>query len=227
MGLLTIGVAIGTLGTLIGAGGGWVVVPLSVFAMGFSPQQAVGTSPVIVFLNAFSGSIAYIIQRRVLFRMGVAFALATIPGALLGATLVQYFSVRWFTLVFAMFLLLLAIILYRGNPLVMGVEAAHVHDHQSFRSPILLVGSGLSFFVGIISSLFGIGGGIIHVPFLIVALGLPVHVATATSHFVLAVTSLAGSLVFLRHGQIDFGVALKIGPGYRSGLNSAHASPWA
>ena len=219
MGLLTIGVAIGTLGTLIGAGGGWVVVPLSVFAMGFSPQQAVGTSPVIVFLNAFSGSIAYI--------MGVAFALATIPGALLGATLVQYFSVRWFTLVFAMFLLLLAIILYRGNPLVMGVEAAHVHDHQSFRSPILLVGSGLSFFVGIISSLFGIGGGIIHVPFLIVALGLPVHVATATSHFVLAVTSLAGSLVFLRHSQIDFGVALKMGPGYRSGLNSAHAPPLA
>ncbi len=211
--LLAAGAAVGTLGTLIGAGGGWMIVPLLVFAMGFSPQQAVGTSLVIVFLNAFSGSIAYVVQGRVLFRMGVAFALATVPGALLGAVLIQYFNARWFTAVFGLFLLCLAFVLYRGNPLVVGVEPGHAHGRQSLRSPVLVMGSGLSFVVGIVSSLFGIGGGIIHVPFLIVALGLPVHVATATSHFVLAVTSLAGSLVFLRNGQIDFVVALKMGAG--------------
>jgi hypothetical protein len=62
----------------------------------------------------------------------------------------------------------------------------------------------VSLVVGVISSVFGIGGGIIHVPFLIVVLGLPVHVATATSHFVLAISALAGALTFLALGHIHF-----------------------
>ena len=74
-----------------------------------------GTSLAVVFLNALSGSIAYMIQGRVLYRMGVAFAVATVPGALLGATLVQYLDSRRFTLLFALFLLALAGLLLRGR----------------------------------------------------------------------------------------------------------------
>ena len=59
----------------------------------------------------------------------------------------------------------------------------------------------LSMFVGFISSIFGIGGGIIHVPVMIYALAFPPHMATATSHFVLAVSSFMGvtSHIFLNH----------------------------
>lgn len=78
--LFVAGLGIGALGTLIGAGGGWMIVPLLLFGYHFSPQEAVGTSLAVVFLNALSGSVAYMAQRRVLYKMGLAFAAATIPG---------------------------------------------------------------------------------------------------------------------------------------------------
>jgi uncharacterized membrane protein YfcA len=219
--LFAAGLGIGTLGTLIGAGGGWMIVPLLLFGLHFTPQQAVGTSLGVVFLNALSGSIAYMIQRRVLYRMGVAFAVATIPGALLGATLVQYLGSRWFTLLFALFLLALAGLLHKGQT-VGGAARRNPTSAElgSLTSPVMRLGMGLSFLVGIISSLFGIGGGIVHVPFLIVILGLPVHAATATSHFVLAITSLAGTLIFLRNGQVVLHVAAVMGAGVLLGAQA-------
>jgi len=219
--LIASGVGIGTLGTLIGAGGGWMIVPLLLFGLHFTPQQAVGTSLAVVFLNALSGSVAYMIQGRVLFRMGLAFAVATVPGALIGATLVQYLGSRWFTLLFAIFLLFLSLLLIKGQT-VGGASYRHPSPEElnSLRSPIMLLGMLLSFLVGVISSLFGIGGGIVHVPFLIVILGLAVHSATATSHFVLAITSLVGTLVFLRHGQVDLPVAAAMGAGVLLGAQA-------
>lgn len=75
------------------------------------------------------------------------------------------------------------------------------------------LGIAISFLVGVLSSLFGIGGGIIHVPFLIVILGIPVHTATATSHFVLAITTLAGTVTFFKHDQVRVSVAASMGLG--------------
>lgn len=219
--LFAAGLTIGTLGTLIGAGGGWMIVPLLLFGLGFSPQHAVGTSLSVVFLNALSGSIAYMIQGRVLYRMGAAFAVATIPGAFLGATLVQYLGSRWFTLLFALFLLALAFLLHKGRTVGGMVQRNPVAgEPRSLSSPLLRLGILLSFLVGVISSLFGIGGGIVHVPFLIVFLGLPVHTATATSHFVLAITSLAGTLIFLRNGQVVLPVAAAMGLGVLLGAQA-------
>ena len=219
--LFASGLGIGTLGTLIGAGGGWMIVPLLLFGFHFTPQQAVGTSLAVVFLNALSGSIAYMIQGRVLYRMGLAFAVATIPGAFLGATLVQYLGSRWFTLLFALFLLALSFFLYEGQTFG-GAVRRHPppEEVRSLGSPVMRLGILLSFLVGVISSLFGIGGGIVHVPFLIVILGIAVHAATATSHFVLAITSLAGTLIFLRNGQVVLQVAAVMGAGVLLGAQA-------
>jgi uncharacterized membrane protein YfcA len=214
--LFVAGLGIGTFGTLIGAGGGWMIVPLLLFGYHFSPQEAVGTSLAVVFLNALSGSVAYMVQGRVLYKMGLAFAAATMPGALVGALLVQYLDSRWFSMLFGVFLLLIAVFLQLGRNLPF-TPLAHEHASnetlQTFRSPYMRLGIVLSFLVGVVSSLFGVGGGIIHVPFLIVLLGIPVHTATATSHFVLAITSLTGTVAFLRHGQIWVAVAVSMGLG--------------
>jgi uncharacterized membrane protein YfcA len=214
--LFALGVGIGVLGTLIGAGGGWMIVPLLLLGFHFTPQQAVGTSLAVVFLNALSGSIAYMVQRRVLYTTGLAFAAATIPGALLGAWMVQFLNSRWFSALFGGFLLCIAVFLHRGQRLFFARRpSAYVNasDLKSIRSPTLRLGIVISFLVGAFSSLFGVGGGIIHVPFLIVVLGIPVHTATATSHFVLAITSLTGSLIFLRQGQVHLAVAASMGFG--------------
>jgi uncharacterized protein len=60
----------------------------------------------------------------------------------------------------------------------------------------------VSLLVGFFSSIFSVGGAVIHVPFLIVALSLPVHVATATSHFVLSISALVGALTYLALGHV-------------------------
>jgi uncharacterized protein len=214
--LFGLGLGIGALGTLIGAGGGWMIVPILLLGYGFAPQQAVGTSLAVVFLNALSGSIAYMVQRRVLYTMGVAFAAATIPGALLGVWLVQYLDSKWFSVLFGVFLLCIAAFLHRGQQLLVrrsAVRSVTEADLRSLRSPVMRLGMVLSALVGILSSVFGVGGGIVHVPFLIVVLGVPVHAATATSHFVLAITSLTGCLTFLSQGQVDLSVAASMGAG--------------
>jgi uncharacterized membrane protein YfcA len=92
----------------------------------------------------------------------------------------------------------------------------------------------LSFFVGYLSSLMGIGGGIIHVPVLVGLLGFPVHVATATSHFILALMTLAATGVHLATGALEPGLgrtlALVVGvvPGAQLGawLSSRVRGRW-
>jgi len=219
--LFLAGLGIGTLGTLVGAGGGWMIVPLLLFALHFTPQHAVGTSLAVVFLNALSGSIAYMVQGRVLYRMGTAFAVATVPGALLGATLIQYLGSRWFTLLFACFLLALALLLYKGQTFG-GSARRHPTPEElaSLDSPVIRLGIFLSFLVGVTSTLFGIGGGIVHVTCLVVILGIPVHAATATSHFVLAITALVGTLIFLSKGQVALTVAAVMGAGVLLGAQA-------
>jgi len=214
--LFASGVGIGVLGTLIGAGGGWMIVPLLLLGFHFTPPQAVGTSLAVVFLNALSGSIAYMLQRRVLYTMGLTFAVATIPGALLGAWLVQYLASDWFSVLFGGLLLCVAAFLFRGQQLLFLQRvkgSISLADLESLRSPGMRLGILVSFFVGVLSSLFGVGGGIVHVPFLILVLGVPVHTATATSQFVLAITSLTGALVLLRHGQVHLSAAVSMGLG--------------
>jgi hypothetical protein len=75
------------------------------------------------------------------------------------------------------------------------------------------VGLTSSIFIGVFSGLFGIGGGIIHVPLMYSALGIPVHIATATSHFILAITSFLGTVAFLGLGYVDFDYAVLLGIG--------------
>ena len=78
-----------------------------------------------------------------------------------------------------------------------------------------LLGVSISIIVGYVSSFLGIGGGIIHVPALTYFLNFPIHVATATSHFILAIMALTGTIVHILTGTFTHGVhrtvALAIG----------------
>lgn len=215
---IALGVAIGAFGTLIGAGGGFLLVPLLLLGYHFPPADAVGTSLSLVFLNALSGSLAYLRQRRVDLALGWKFGAATVPGAVGGAFLTRALSAQRFGVAFGALLLAVAVLLFAGKTvapsrraglrqLVDASGGAHVYRVDAWK------GVAVSFLVGIVSSVFGIGGGIIHVPFLIVALGLPVHVATATSHFVLSISALVGAGTFLALGHVDLRTTALMGAG--------------
>src|SRR5881396_312128 len=207
---------------MIGAGGGFLLVPLLLIGYHFQPPDAVGTSLALVFLNAASGSFAYLRQRRVDLSLGWKFAAATIPGAIGGAYLTRAMSSHAFSFAFGTLLILIAVLLFSGitaapsaradaRQIVDASGAAHVYHVDAWKGVIV------SFVAGVLSSAFGIGGGIIHVPFLIVVLGLPVHVATATSHFVLSISTLVGAGTFFALGHVDLTTTVLMGAGILAG----------
>src|SRR5438128_1484224 len=214
--LVFLGFVVGTFGTLIGAGGGFLLVPLLLIGYHFQPPDAVGTSLALVFLNAASGSFAYLRQRQVDLSLGWKFAAATIPGAIGGAYLTRAMSSHAFSFAFGALLILIAVLLFSGitaapsaradaRQIVDASGAAHVYHVDVWKGVIV------SFVAGVLSSAFGIGGGIIHVPVLIVVLGLPVHIATATSHFVLSISTLVGAGTFFALGPVDLTTTILMG----------------
>src|SRR2546426_12156542 len=119
--LLPVGVLIGAFGTLIGAGGGFVLTPMLLLVYpDESPEVITSISLAVVFLNAFSGSVAYARMQRIDYTSGVLFAVATIPGAIVGALTTTYMPRRAFDLVFGLCMILAALflLLRRETPLL-------------------------------------------------------------------------------------------------------------
>ena len=206
--LIATGFLAGIFGTLIGIGGGIVFVPVFLLVFHFTPQQAVGTSLVAVFANALSGSISYLRQKRVDIKCGWKFGLATLPGAFLGAWLADLTG-NMLVIIFGFTMIILAIFTffsrfhYRTDQTKAYTSTITDAHGEVFRySPRVGMGIVISFFVGVISGLLGIGGGVIHVPALIGLLGFPTHIATATSHFVLAISSFGGGISHIMLGNV-------------------------
>jgi len=208
VGLLLLGVAVGAFGTLIGAGGGFLLVPILLLLY---PDESVQTitamSLAVVFFNAASGSIAYARLGRIDYRTGIIFAIASAPGAILGSLATAYLQRGAFDVLFGLLLIGLGVYLV--------VRGKVVEGHAVPERVNLALGAVLSFGVGFLSSVLGIGGGIIHVPLLIQFLGYPAHVATATSHFILAFMSLAGTATHIITGEFEQGIrrTLALGAG--------------
>jgi len=214
--LFLLGIVVGTFGTLVGAGGGFVLVPLlALLEPALATAAVTGVSLAVVAFNATSGALAYARDRRIDYRSGIPFAVATLPGSVLGAIITQYLDRHWFDIAFSILLVGLAALLIRRGEAAPHVETAegsgrwHVARDLTDRSGTrhryrvnLPTGVAISFVVGFASSLLGIGGGIIHVPVLIGVLGFPTHIATATSHFVLAIMATAGTLTHLVAGDL-------------------------
>ena len=208
--LIALGFFAGIFGTLVGIGGGVIFVPIFLLFFHFTPQQAIGTSLTAVFFNALSGSISYLRQKRVDLKSGWKFALATLPGALLGAWFARYFTSVTLAVAFGFLLIAVAIFIFlRAEPSQGNKEENRYRrtliDSQGrvFEyNPREGTGIVISFIVGISSSLLGLGGGVIHVPALVFLLGFPIHIATATSHFILVISTFFGTGAHLLLGNV-------------------------
>ena len=216
--LILLGVVIGLYGTLIGAGGGFVLMPiLLLLHPKASPEQLTAISLAVVFFNALAGSESYAMMKRIDYKSGLMFAAATIPGAIIGALNTSLVPRHVFNGIFAVLLIAAAIFL-SWRPQVTPRSELHIHRPYAWRVVITadgekhyynfnpLLGIVISLAVGYLSSFLGIGGGIIHVPALVYFLDFPVHIATATSHFVLAIMALTGTLVHIWNGSFHEGV---------------------
>jgi uncharacterized membrane protein YfcA len=212
--LTLLGGIIGTYGTLIGAGGGVLLVPaLLLLYPQESPNTIASLSLAVVFFNAVSGSLAYGHMHRIDYRAGLLFGAATVPGAILGAFIASLLSRRAFDLAFSLLVLLLAtFILLRPTPGDQDVRRGRrgtTHALTDFKGTNYKYsfsnrrGVLFSFVIGFVSSMLGIGGGPFHVPVLVYLLHFPLHIATATSQFMLVIMSLIGSAAHALAGNFE------------------------
>jgi uncharacterized membrane protein YfcA len=241
--LILLGLLIGIFGTLIGAGGGFILVPVLILSYPeLKPETITAISIVIVAANAISGSIAYARSGRIDFKAGILFALFTIPGSILGVYTTKYIPRSLFNILFGILLVgLSAYLMFRHDKITPKfvdngqkrwkhhtlTDATGMTYNYSYNQNIGIL---ISVIVGYLSPVLGIGGGIIHVPALIQWLQFPVYVATATSHFILAIMATVSMAVHGINGSYNdpkvlhmvIGLVIGVVPGAQIGAWLSH-----
>jgi uncharacterized membrane protein YfcA len=225
--LLAVGAAAGILGSLIGLGGGFVVIPVLRLAYGVSPALTAGASLVMVLANAISGSIAYLRQGRVDVGLALLVAVTGVPACIAGALAVRHVSIAGFDTVYAALLLFFVIDIMRRRRSqappswrVPGLRERTLVDArgETFRyswSPALVLLSGVA--IGFIASFFGIGGGIVFLIVFIAVFAMPAHIVTATSLAAMLFIAPVGVATDWLAGNIDLSFALPLALGGLAG----------
>lgn len=239
--LILIGFFVGTVGTLIGAGGGFILMPfLLLMYPSENAQNLTAISLAVIFMNTVSGSISYAFKRRIDYRSVIIFSIAGAPGALLGAYAIGFFPREQFNILFGGLLGLVSMYLLVNPKKMKPIDHLITNSkypvrtlvdstgHEYIISYNQMVGVIISIGVGFISSFLGIGGGIIHVPAMVNILDFPVHIAIATSHSILAVMSAIGTGEHIIAGHLDHSWSriLLLAPGVILGAQlGAYLSP--
>lgn len=198
-----LGVVVGTVASFFGIGGGVLFVPILILVFNYDTKMAIGTSLLAVFITSISSALAYARRERINYKLGLMLESASIPGALLGAYIVTVISVVLLRRIFSIFLLLLSANLM--------MEKIHHSEKQRTKQKAkqytknrLIQAEILSFLAGMLSAMLGIGGGVLKVPVMLLVLDLPIHQATATSSFMIVITSFVGLTQHTIHGYVDF-----------------------
>jgi uncharacterized membrane protein YfcA len=193
-----------------------LLVPLLTLAFGYSLSSAVGTSLVCVIATAAGAAAHNVRTGRADARLGILLAAGTVVGAFSGGFVAGYLPDRLLAGLFALLMLYTAYSLSSGlarratgrdlsvpvDPAAPDGSYAPAYRH---RQRGLAIGGSLV--AGSISSLLGVGGGVVTVPIVHVAMRAPLHVAVATSNFMIGMTAAAGAFAYLLRGDVDPAIA--------------------
>jgi uncharacterized protein len=188
---------------MVGLGGGFITVPILLLFFGLPPAQASGTSLALVVANSAAGAFTYYLQRRVHVRIGLLVAAGGFPGGIIGALAAAHISARLFDTLFAVLLIGVAIDMTLNREARLKGRDEHRGAGAVFGMPWYR-SFGVGVIIGVISSLFGVGGGILLVPSLLYFSDLPAHMISATSHFGIVLTSPVGFATHWWQGDIHW-----------------------
>ena len=211
------GAASGSLGALLGLGGGVFLVPLLNLVFGFPFTVAAAISLTTVIATSSTVSAGRAGQQLINMKLGMLLEVATAAGSFLGGITAQLVAQSLLQKLFGFVAGGVAVVmltrLQRRNvildptvdPGILGgrfyeAESRGVVTYRVKRLPLAIVAS---FLAGNVSSLLGIGGGIIKVPILNAWCGIPLRAAAATSAFMIGVTATAGAVIYYGRGQLE------------------------
>jgi uncharacterized protein len=211
--MLAGGVAAGVFGSLLGLGGGILIVPLLTIGFGLPLREAVGVSLICVIVTSGAAAAVYLERRVANLRLGMTLELFTAIGALVGGLVAFLVSERILAALFSAMLVYVAVSMVRSRepepeddaPAVGATEQAFGLTLGGPGYAVHGLGRGVlgSIGAGVVSALLGIGGGLIKVPVMHLLMGVPLRVATATSNLMIGVTASASAIIYLLRGGID------------------------
>jgi uncharacterized protein len=215
------GIGAGVFGSLLGLGGGILIVPILTLGFGLDLREAVGVSLISVIMTSSAAAGVYLERHVANMRLGMTLELFTALGALVGGSIAFLLAENVLEGLFAVLLGYVAFTMARPR-----TETAHdtstldidpddeAEPAQEVSTLERLSGEGYrvrnlglgivgASFAGIVSALLGIGGGIIKVPLMNVGMGVPLRVATATSNMMIGITAAASAIIYVARGGID------------------------
>lgn len=199
--LLATGIIVGFACGLLGVGGGFIMVPVQIWALtstGMDPTLATriafGTSLAVILPTSLSGCHGHSCRGAVLWRPGIAMGLSGLGGAFLGGTVAAHAPGDLLSMIFGFVVLMGALrMLFAGN-----LQPRKTSLDRSTDSLLEYVLWGTA--VGILSGLTGIGGGVILIPAMVVAMGFSMYQAIGTSSVTIAFNSVGGILAYAING---------------------------
>ncbi len=215
--LVIIALFSGLVGALVGLGGGIILVPATLFVglnLGMipdiTPQKVVGLSVVMMIFTGLASTLSFMKSKTVDYKSGLIFFIGSVPGTMLGAWVNKGLDLPSFNLYFGILLIILATILLvrdKLKPVKWFVKNGTQREFTDTEGNTFVYGYPiwfaiiLTFGIGFASGLFGIGGGSMIVPAMIILFLFPPHVAVATSMFLVFLSSLVGSAshIYLEH----------------------------
>ncbi len=215
-----ISLAAGVLGSLLGLGGGIIVIPALTLLLGIDIRYAIGASIITIIATSSGAAAAYVRERMTNLRVAMWLELGTTTGALTGAYLAGLIDSRYLYIIFALILGYSAAAMLRKRKQIaahditptpvaarLRLSSSYVDEAEGREIPYTVVnarmGLGMMYIAGVVSGLLGIGSGALKVPAMDLGMRLPIKVSTATSNFMIGVTGAASAGVYFMRGDIN------------------------
>jgi uncharacterized membrane protein YfcA len=216
--IFIVGVAVGGLGSMLGIGGGVLLIPLLTGLFGVPIKTAIGASIVSVIATSSAAGAVYVGRGLTHVRLSMVMEIATTLGALAGGITAVLLAPNLLAAIFGTVLLYVVYSMQRLPKEETEVGPTGLLD-ASYTDPLsgkaitygihnLPVGMVASFFAGNISGLLGVGGGIIKVPIMALVMRMPLRAAIGTSNFMIGITAATSAVIYYQHGYVDPAIAV-------------------
>lgn len=196
--LILLAFGAGTAGSMVGFGGGIMISPVLAF-MGFNPALIASSALSGTFGNLSGATITHAIRKKMKYSLGIKLGLLSIPGTAIGAIAANHIESDLFNVMLGIILAISAFILIRGK------MKEGKKQPMRFITVVMVLASMAA---GVVSSFFGIGGGVIIVPFMILVLGMKIKEVAILSQPALLVIAFVGLVVHGTIGHLDMYLAI-------------------
>lgn len=196
-----VGFAIGIIGTIVGAGGGFIAVPMLLwiypnFNSSYASRVIASCSILFVFFNALLGTWEHSKTKLIKYKEGLLYSACAIPAILIGIYITDRLSLAWFKIVFGIIII----------PISAFCFIRSYHDIATRDKPNNFLGMLTSFFISIFASTIGVGGGILYGPAFAYFLKFDKLMAKATSMFIVGITSFVIITIRTKQDVLPFGL---------------------